>query len=112
MALSVNERVANLRARRRVAGEDTAFDRAAYAAARFAANPAEYHSPSDLAKSLWPEDGATRIITRAGTSPATTTTTGWASDVALPATGPFLESLGPLSAAAQLIAAGQQITLR
>ena len=48
----------------------------------------------------------------AATAAATTTTSGWASDIALPQAGPFLESLSPLSAAAQLIASGQQINLR
>jgi hypothetical protein len=112
MALSGAERIANFRARRRVAHEDTAYDRAAYTAARFAADRGEFHSPTQMAKSLWPDDPTTPIITRAATAPASTTTSGWASDLALPQPGPFLESLGPLSAAAQLIAAGQQINLR
>jgi hypothetical protein len=73
MALSVNERVANLRARRRLAAEPTAHDRAAFAAARFAADRSEGNFAREV---LLARRQATPIITRAGAVPANTTTSG------------------------------------
>jgi len=60
----------------------------------------------------WPADrNALAILTRAATAPATTTTAGWAAELALATTaGVFLSSL-PESAASRLFAAGLMLPL-
>ena len=66
----------------------------------------------DVAQRLWPRDDVTPLLlTRATTSPATTTTTGWAAELARNAVGDFIDSLAPQSAAARLINAGLQTSL-
>lgn len=55
--------------------------------------------------------GITLYLAKASTSPATTTTTGWAAELAASAVGEFVNSLVPQSAAAQLIEMGQKASL-
>src|SRR5215207_7741890 len=65
----------------------------------------EGQSPGDVCKNLWPGDDVTATVTRGTTTPATTATSGWASQLAQTSvTGDFVASLAPLSAAAQVFA--------
>lgn len=78
-------------------------------------NPIRYPNAGRGEKILvetWPSDHrAMAILTRAATAPATTTTTGWAAELAVTTTvGAFLSSL-PQSAASRLFAAGLQLPL-
>src|SRR5262249_11508178 len=113
MALSVNERVQNLRARKRLANESTSIDRALYVFARHAANPNEYPSPMAGARALFEDDTATRAVvrgmfTRAQSAPADTVTSGWGSDVAVPGRGEFL---GTLQRVGQIFSLAEQTDL-
>jgi len=65
-------------------------------------------TPFDVAKEMFPGDQPTTQILRAATSPATTTGTGWASDLASVAMIDFLVGLAPLSAGARLMQLGMQ----
>jgi hypothetical protein len=109
MALSNAERQAAGRARNTAIPDF--FQRAAYVAARHAANPGDFDSPERVAKSLWPSDDVTPLLVRAASLPATTSTTGWASDLSPPRAGDFVGSLVPLSAAARLIDASTKVSL-
>jgi len=61
--------------------------------------------PERIAREFWPRDSATlSLIERAATAPATTTTAGWAAELAGRAAASFVGSLQE-SAAARLIAA-------
>src|SRR5262245_21580556 len=64
---------------------------------------------STVVKQYWPEDRDTELITRAGSNPATITGTGWASNLASTALADFIASMGPTSAAAQLLELGLQL---
>jgi hypothetical protein len=69
-------------------------------------------SPERIAKARWPEDEVTlALLTRAAASPATTTTSGWASQLATTAVADFVASLAPQSAAAALFAKAMQVPL-
>src|SRR5215216_1046618 len=57
-----------------------------------------------IAASCWPDDKATEfLITRAATAPATSTTSGWAAELARSAVADLIVSLGPASAASELL---------
>jgi hypothetical protein len=63
--------------------------------------------PADIAQRLWPRDDTSAFVARAATTPTTTTT---ASALATTATTDFLTSLGPQSAASQLLSQGITLT--
>ena len=92
------------------------FERAVFAVARHAARQFsdfdKCRTSEDVARRIWPKDDVTPLLlTRAATSLATTTTTGWAAEFARAAVGDFIKSLAPQSAAARLIKAGLQTSL-
>jgi Phage capsid family len=60
------------------------------------------------ARTLWPDDGATGLLVKSATNPATLTTSGWASQLAATAVADFIQGLGPASAGAALLARGLQ----
>jgi hypothetical protein len=65
-----------------------------------------------VAKSRWPDDEVTlRLLTRATSTPASTTGSGWADTLATAVVADFVASLAPLSAAAALLARGIQVPL-
>jgi hypothetical protein len=64
---------------------------------------------STVVKQYWPEDRDTELITRAATTPATITGSGWASNLASTALADFIASMAPASAAAQLLELGLQL---
>jgi hypothetical protein len=66
-----------------------------------------------IAEKSWPGDGnAVRILTKAATAPATTTTAGWAAELSVPgATAAFFQNLQVESAAAHLFAAAIRLPL-
>jgi hypothetical protein len=68
-------------------------------------------SIEDAAASLFPRDEVMTHLVRAATSPATTTTTGWAAELAVTAVADFVGSLGTDSAAAKLMNMGLQAGL-
>jgi hypothetical protein len=60
----------------------------------------------------WPGDKVTPIlVTRAAASPATTTTSGWAADVAAGVPWDVISTLGPASGGSQLLARGLNVRL-
>jgi hypothetical protein len=60
-----------------------------------------------LMRRMWPGDKVTPILVqRAAASPATTTTSGWAADVAAGVPWDVVSTLGPASAGSQLLARG------
>ena len=66
--------------------------------------------PDAHAKRLFGEDRAVEIICRAATSPATATTSSWASTLAQTATLDLISTLGPASAASELIRRSLQVS--
>jgi hypothetical protein len=69
-------------------------------------------SPENVLEKLFPKDARSMaILTRAATAPATTTTSGWASQLATNDYREFLVGLQPLSAAARLIEMGVYASL-
>src|SRR5262245_52316037 len=56
-------------------------------------------TPANIAKSLWGDD-VTNLILRAATTPATTTTSGWAQQLAATAIVDLIQSITSISAAA------------
>jgi hypothetical protein len=60
---------------------------------------------------LWPRDEHTQLIVRAATSPASTTTTNWASQLATTAVSAFLNSVAVKSGAARLFELCPRIAL-
>src|SRR5262245_50215168 len=68
-------------------------------------------SPANVSASYWPRDPMTlALVTRAASSPATTTTAGWAAELSTTALGAFLGSLKDAAAAA-LFAASPRFDL-
>ena len=64
-------------------------------------------SSADIVARHWPSDRImAELVERAATSPAVTTVTGWAAELAQKVTADAVEALGPASAAAQLIREG------
>jgi Phage capsid family len=86
-------------------------ERACYAAARHAMALHGEGSVEQVAKALWSYDDVTPLVLKAATSPATTTTSGWAAQLATSAVGDFVSSLVPFSAGAKLFAAAVRINL-
>ena len=66
--------------------------------------------PEAHAKRLFGEDRTTEIVCRAASAPATATTSGWASTLAQTATLDLISTLGPASAASELIARSLQVS--
>jgi hypothetical protein len=60
-------------------------------------------TPANVVKSLWEDDRVTGTILRAASSPATTTTSGWAKELASVAVLDIVQSITSLSAAADVI---------
>jgi hypothetical protein len=84
--------------------------RAVLAHARASYSPER--SPERIARQLWPRDEPTmRIINRAATAPATTTTTGWAPELGQNIISDLLVSLGPASAASEVLRRATVLTL-
>src|SRR4051794_9301197 len=80
--------------------------RAITATALATARGAHRGSPIDIAKGTWPRDTAClEIIQKAASAPATTFTSGWASQLGGTAVAEFVLGLRPISAAARLFAA-------
>jgi hypothetical protein len=89
----------------------TYLRRAVFAQAIHATRPFE-SDPVEIAKSRWPDDSITpRLLSKAATVPATTTTSTWATELALNSVGAFVASLAPLSAAASLFAVATRVSL-
>src|SRR3954452_22063380 len=67
-------------------------------------------SPAEIAKRAWGANAARDVqtITRAPSSPASTTTSGWAAELA-PVVLQFISSLSPQSAGADLLQRGLQL---
>jgi hypothetical protein len=59
-----------------------------------------------LAAEMWPGDEPTRLVLRAATEPATTGTSGWASELAASTTSDLVLTLGPTAAAGELFRLG------
>ena len=85
--------------------------RAAFAHARHALDGSHSTSAERIARALWKHDDTTPMILRGATSPATTTTSGWASQLAVSAVGDFVTSLEPISAGAKLLDAAVRVDL-
>ena len=64
-----------------------------------------------VVRSLYPGDQASALLVRAATSPASLTSTEWAGALSSTAVADFTAGLGPISAAAQLIATSLQVDL-
>src|SRR4051812_1235320 len=54
--------------------------------------------PERVAATTWPDDRVVRLLTRAASGPATTTTSGWANVLATTVVSDLIVSLGPASA--------------
>jgi hypothetical protein len=67
-------------------------------------------SAESYAAKLFPDDRITELITRAASAPATTTTSGWANTLAGAATLDLISTLGPVSAASELIRRSIQLS--
>lgn len=63
----------------------------------------------DFLKRAWPNDKDAAIILKSATAPASTTGSGWASQLAQTAVSDFILGLGPASAGAQLLRQGMQL---
>src|SRR3954462_15114886 len=81
--------------------------RAVLASARFAYGGDD---PASIASRLWPEDRNVPIILRAATAPATMTTTGWAPELAATSVVDLVTTLGPASAASELLRRATMLT--
>jgi hypothetical protein len=91
---------------------DRAFTRAAFAIAKNALDGSGKQKSADhVAARMWPHDQQAIALTRAATSLASTTSSGWAGVLAPAVAGDFLPRLASQSAAAKLIAAGVHIDL-
>src|SRR5262252_5041492 len=60
-------------------------------------------SPAAVAEEFWPNDKVVGQLTRAVSTPALTTTSGWAAELAHTVVRDALAALGPASAGAQLL---------
>lgn len=91
------------------------FARAAYVAVASAGGRGNLQNldPAEIVRRLYGTDDpvTANLLTRAAVAPGTTTTSGWASEIAPIAFGSFLVGLGPLSAAAQIIGQGLSVRL-
>jgi capsid protein len=68
-------------------------------------------TPSNAARSMFADDRVTDVIIRAATTPATTTTSGWAKELAGVAIYDLIQSITSLSAAAEVIDRSLKINL-
>jgi hypothetical protein len=68
-------------------------------------------TPEYVVAELWGRDPVTVEVLRAATAPATTTTTGWAKELARVATYDLVQSVTSVSAGAELIDRGLQLSL-
>jgi len=71
---------------------------------------AKNRSAVDIAAREWPDDQVTPIVLRAATAPATLTTSGWASQLAVTAIPDFIGLMGPASAGSLLLQRGLSLT--
>ena len=71
----------------------------------------EQKGPEQFARERWPNDMQTHSVVRAATSPASTSGTNWATEIAPTAVADFLGSIEPESAGAKLVAAGTKLSL-
>jgi hypothetical protein len=79
------------------------------ARAILAAARGQHSSAIEVARATWPDDVVTRVLVeRSSTSPATTTTSGWAADVATFSLADFLATLG--GASSQLLTRALQLS--
>ncbi len=62
-----------------------------------------HSGPAEFLKRLWPDDAVAPIILRSATTPASMTTSGWASPLAATSVADFLGSLGPIAAGSTLL---------
>src|SRR4051812_78106 len=90
---------------------DRALVRAATAFVLSAARGTHNGSPASIAQRTWPRDRACLdVLQRAAVTPATATTSGWASPLGATAVVGFITGLAP-SAAGQLLASGLSLSL-
>jgi hypothetical protein len=68
-------------------------------------------TPEYVVAQMWGRDTVTAEIIKAATAPATTTTTGWAKELTRVAIYDMIQSITSVSAAAQLIDRGLQLSL-
>jgi hypothetical protein len=68
-------------------------------------------SSEEVLKALFPDDRAAQLVLRAATAPATTTTSGWSSQLAVTSVSDYVTGLGPASAASQLFARALRLQL-
>jgi hypothetical protein len=61
-----------------------------------------------IATKLWPRDDGIPLLIKAATTPATMTTSGWASQLVSTVNADFLTSMGPASAGSELLRFGNQ----
>src|SRR5262249_16230582 len=71
----------------------------------------ERKDPEDVARALFAEDQPRSLVPRASSTQATTTTTGWAAEIAQHAVRDMVASITSVSAAAELITRGLQLDL-
>jgi HK97 family phage major capsid protein len=68
--------------------------------------------PVRVVRQLWPRDEeALRLVTRAATSFATTTTAGWSAELGQHVISELLVSLGPISAGSELLRRSNMLSL-
>jgi capsid protein len=88
------------------------LERACVASAKHALVPYSGISLEQTVRGLWPEGAdVTLAVLKGATNPATTTTSGWASQLAGSAVNDFVASLTPLSAAAKLFEVAPRASL-
>src|SRR5262249_11960741 len=68
-------------------------------------------APIDAAKAMFGDDGATELVLKAASAPATTTTSGWAQSLAGIAVYDLVQSITSLSAGAEVIDRGLEFYL-
>src|SRR5262245_3868070 len=68
-------------------------------------------APTDAAKAMFGDDGATELVLKAASAPATTTTSGWAQSLAGIAVFDLIQSITSLSAGADVIDRGLKLNM-
>ena len=68
-------------------------------------------APTDAAKAMFGDDGATELVLKAASAPATTTTSGWAQSLAGIAVYDLVQSITSLSAGADVIDRGLKLNM-
>jgi hypothetical protein len=74
------------------------------------ASPLGGSTTDQLASEFWPQDEILAILIKGAVPPATTTTSGWASQLATQAVSDFILNLGPVSAGSQLLKRGLSLS--